>query len=608
MISGLIVSALLVTMFPLNAVEAHEIDEPAFERTWERTDRPVSEGLVNRTWMWGPEGHTPQMKEEYADAPDGERLVQYFDKTRMEINDPAADQSSIWYVTNGLLAIELITGEMQVGDNEFEQRQPAAIHIAGDADPTSPTYATFNALRHEPPRPEGETIIQTVDKAGRVGEDTSLGAYGVSAEYAVEETSHTVASVFWDFMNSEGLIYEGGETRTDRLFENPFFAVGLPITEAYWMNVPVAGQPQDVLAQCFERRCLTYTPGNAEGWQVEAANIGQHYYEWRYNETPIDPSPPDDPPAAPGAGARDNPIPMGETVAFSDHWEVTVTSVIPDATQMVLNENQFNDPPAPGHQFFITQVEATYTGPDYDRFDGRFRLRSVGREAVTYRTFSDRCGVIPNEIDNPDTYTGGTISGNVCWQIRSGDAENLVMFNDDADEGEREYMALYHGPAVPTPEPGAPPSGPLAPSEGTRENPVPMSTWVDFGDGWHVRAVAATPEATQEVLDENQFNDPPESGNQFFIAEIEAMYFGTGSDRFDGTFRLRAVGSESVTYSTFSDRCGVTPNELDNPEVFPGGAIRGNVCWQVRSADAVSLVMFDDAFHTDGDRIYMSLH
>ena len=34
--------------------------------------------------------------------------------------------------------------------------------------------------------------------------------------------------------------------------------------------------------QCFERRCLTYTPANPAGWQVEAGNVGQHYYQWRY--------------------------------------------------------------------------------------------------------------------------------------------------------------------------------------------------------------------------------------------------------------------------------------------------------------------------------------
>ncbi|MEZ4570080.1 MAG: clostripain-related cysteine peptidase [Thermomicrobiales bacterium] len=56
------------------------------------------------------------------------------------------------------------------------------------------------------------------------------------------------------------------------------------MTEAYWATVEVAGTPKDVLSQCFERRCLTYTPDNDPGWQVEAGNVGLHYYDWRYND------------------------------------------------------------------------------------------------------------------------------------------------------------------------------------------------------------------------------------------------------------------------------------------------------------------------------------
>ncbi|MDQ3548620.1 MAG: hypothetical protein M3439_07345 [Chloroflexota bacterium] len=55
-----------------------------------------------------------------------------------------------------------------------------------------------------------------------------------------------------------------------RRFESAFYATGLPITEAYWADVKVAGQQREVLLRCFERRCLTYTPGNDPAWQVEA--------------------------------------------------------------------------------------------------------------------------------------------------------------------------------------------------------------------------------------------------------------------------------------------------------------------------------------------------
>jgi hypothetical protein len=36
--------------------------------------------------------------------------------------------------------------------------------------------------------------------------------------------------------------------------------------------------------QAFERRVLTYNPDNSDGWKVEAGNVGQHYYQWRYGQ------------------------------------------------------------------------------------------------------------------------------------------------------------------------------------------------------------------------------------------------------------------------------------------------------------------------------------
>ena len=82
-----------------------------FQRTWERTDKPVLDGEVSRTWMWGPEANYAPMQEPYAESPGGMREVQYYDKARMEISHPdTGDSSSIWYVTNGLLVVELITG------------------------------------------------------------------------------------------------------------------------------------------------------------------------------------------------------------------------------------------------------------------------------------------------------------------------------------------------------------------------------------------------------------------------------------------------------------------------------------------------------------------
>lgn len=141
---------------------------------------------------------------------------------------------------------------------------------------------------------------------------------------------------------------------------------------------------------------------------------------------------------------------------------------------------------------------------------------------------------------------------------------------------------------------------------GTRENPVPMGTSVNLGDGWVVTVLSVTPDATPIILQENQFNNRPESGNQFFLARVRADYEGEGSDTFDGGYRLRAVGPSGVGYSTFENSAGVIPDELAGSEVFSGGHIDGNIAWQIKSDDAGSLVMYDSKTSKNG-RLYMAL-
>lgn len=276
----LLLATSLIAAIPAGAAP---IGNDAFQRTWDRTDKPVAAFQVSRTWMWGPEANTGVMNEPYIESPGGQRSVQYFDKSRMEINNPSGDQNSIWYVTNGLLVRELISGAMAVGDNTYEQRRAAEINASGDPDDANaPTYATFNGLLNAPALALNAPVTQRLDRNGNVTDDPGLSGQNVTVGAVDDNTHHSIANVFWDFMNSSGTVWENGKFVNATLFQNPFFATGRPITEPYWVNVKVGGTPRDVLLQCFERRCLTYNPANADGWKVEAGNVGQHYYNWRY--------------------------------------------------------------------------------------------------------------------------------------------------------------------------------------------------------------------------------------------------------------------------------------------------------------------------------------
>jgi hypothetical protein len=314
-----------------------------YYNTWARTDGPITAGLVNRTWIWGLGPYTHWETEPYLEAPGGMRDVQYFHKSRMEINDPTGDRSSAWFVTNGLLATELITGNEQRGDNTFMQRSPAQVQIAGDPHPDSPTYADLQPLMAWGAIPTGWTLTQRLNSDGSVSSHDALTAYGVTAAYYVPQTEHTVASVFWEFMTSTGMIFENGQYQQGSLFHNAFFATGYPIIEAYWVNVPVGGVWQDVLVQCFERRCLTFTPGNSAGWQVETGNIGQHYYIWRYGEDPGYSLPHFNAPQV-SAPAPPPPPPPGcvniNTASFDELRQIIHIDV--DRAQQIINLRPFN--------------------------------------------------------------------------------------------------------------------------------------------------------------------------------------------------------------------------------------------------------------------------
>jgi hypothetical protein len=256
----------------------------AFELVWARNDRPIAEQRATRSWAWGPRGLMART-EGYLQANGGLRQVQYFDKARMEVNDPQGDRNSRWFVTTGLLVIELITGKTQIGDGEFVQHQPADIPIAGDADDTqSPTYASFGGVTALFPGDRtGQMPSETLNRAGQVGAYGGAERPETRQAHFVAESGHNIPQVFWQYLNSAGTIYEGGRYHEGALVDW-VFTLGYPISEEYWTRIRVGGVEHEVLVQPFQRRVLTYSPDNPSGWQVEMGNVGRHYYRWRYGE------------------------------------------------------------------------------------------------------------------------------------------------------------------------------------------------------------------------------------------------------------------------------------------------------------------------------------
>lgn len=271
--------ALLLTIVGTTAVQPHTAValDSAFVRRWTQDDATVASGEEQHSWTWGPlvlrSGREP-----YAQSPDGRREVWYFDKGRMEVTHPEADTDNDWYITSGLIVRELISGRIQLGDDTYEQWQPASVPVAGDIEAPPATTITYADLRQhatidgedraEPRSPDAGPILDVLSPGGAVAEDDAFATYQVQNTTYDDVTGHNIAGVFLTSLGADTLLYLAGR----------------PLSEPYWARVPVNHTPQDVLIQPFERRILTYTPANPEAWQIEWGNAGRQYLQWRFGQ------------------------------------------------------------------------------------------------------------------------------------------------------------------------------------------------------------------------------------------------------------------------------------------------------------------------------------
>ena len=281
----LIAAGVGVSRFVPSASSQVQFADPAFQAAWERQDGPVAAGSVSRGWVWGPvPGRS--ISEPFAGIPGNAHSVQYFDKGRMEINNPGGDKNDPFFVTNGLLAVELISGLQQNGVSSYQARGPATINLASDVDdPSAPTYQSFNGVSSIPGAPNerrstdqtGQAVRTAIDRQGRTQPwPDNHSDYGVKIARFEAATGHNIPDVFWEYLNQQTRIIQGGQQVTGPLFF-PWFAVtGYPISEPYWSYVKVAGQYTDVLIQAYERRVLTFNPSKSASrcrWATSASII-----------------------------------------------------------------------------------------------------------------------------------------------------------------------------------------------------------------------------------------------------------------------------------------------------------------------------------------------
>jgi hypothetical protein len=112
------------------------------------------------------------------------------------------------------------------------------------------------------------------------------------------------------------------------------------------------------------------------------------------------------------------------TVVATGSWQVTFSNIVPDATDAVVAENEFNTPPPEGHQYFMFQIDATFEG-EGSRFAWDDLVFGVYLDNALHTEY---CGIVPDDLlSAPEVYAGGAVAGNVCVTVPSDGVENAVL-------------------------------------------------------------------------------------------------------------------------------------------------------------------------------------
>ncbi len=261
---GAILLGVVAITSTLPAAAAVAFADPAFRTTWQ-----MGESVTPN--FWGPLGNAgdARMEQYLYSGTNRSRLVQYFDKGRMERYDAVTDQPGT-KVTSGLLAAELITGQIQIADDQFMPKTPPNIPVAGDANAPGVTYAALAGKAKSLLDPATSGIGNRISTGLTTDGDLAGGVLpanpGTTLAVFDAPTRHNVTRAFVDYRTRAGLTN-----------------IGYARSEPFVATFKVGGKDAEVIVQVFERRVLTYTASNRPEFQVEMGNIGQHYARWRYD-------------------------------------------------------------------------------------------------------------------------------------------------------------------------------------------------------------------------------------------------------------------------------------------------------------------------------------
>lgn len=236
-------------------------------------------------------------------------------------------------------------------------------------------------------------------------------------------------------------------------------------------------------------------------------------------------------------------------------------------------------------------------------FIGDLSDKEANIEITNVRFDDDRAYVTATvDVEGVDIDEGGD-EGNLSdfWVLEDGEWKADTDDEAPCDLGD----GIFGGSTVTPDDDDDEPAGPGE----SRRQAVALGDTVTTGD-MSITVVGVNLDAAGELTAEDDFVDPPAEGNRYVLVTVRVEHVGEGEETISvSASDYELTGSNNVVYDTFDEdsRCGFFSGEISG-EMFPGGVVEGDVCFQVPAGET-GLILIASPFVSfdDDDKRYLKL-
>ena len=294
------------------------------------------------------------------------------------------------------------------------------------------------------------------------------------------------------------------------------------------------------------------------------------------------------PTAAPTAQPRtgttiDNPVSAGLSMDTFDGFSLTIVEFDPDAWPVIHSYTSgYGPPPKPGNRYVMAGIRVQVVGGSFEaasRIDV-MQFAMLGSSGVLFE-WQDYCFAFPNPLE-VSMFQGAVYEGNLCFEIPTDEEDLMIRYEGSGYASGVAWLRVAQPSVIESLQNVSDTliQDPSKPVGAWRSHPFPSGATWHTANGLDIVVDSVDPDAWDVILAENEFNDPPASGNRYLMITVNVTNKLGGSTPVDvSKYDFDIVGSSGL-YRGFNFRCGVLPDELE-AILYIGGSTRGNTCFEV---------------------------